>query len=92
MKIFEDYDKNTDVIFEIKKAELSEHYKVRLVFSDGTEQMVNFESFLKKSLHPSIRKYLDLTRFKSFKIVDGNLNWNDYDMIFPIADLYEGKL
>jgi hypothetical protein len=27
-----------------------------------------------------------------YKIVDGNLNWNDYDLIFPIEVLYEGKL
>ena len=44
------------------------------------------------SLHPSIRKYLDEARFKLFDIIDGNLNWNDYDMIFPVEDLYEGKI
>ena len=31
-------------------------------------------------------------KFKNYEIVDGNLNWNDYDLIFPIEDLYEGKL
>ncbi len=23
---------------------------------------------------------------------DGNLNWNDYDLIFPISDLYSGQI
>jgi hypothetical protein len=26
----------------------------------------------------------------NFKIVNGNLNWNDYEMIFPAWDLYRG--
>jgi hypothetical protein len=33
---------------------------------------------------------LDESKFKQFLILDGNLNWNDYDLIFPIADLYQG--
>ena len=48
--------------------------------------------FLESSLHPSIRKYLDESKFNEYKIVDGNLNWNDYDMIFPIEDLYQGRV
>jgi hypothetical protein len=36
--------------------------------------------------------YKDEKLFNSYKIIDGNLNWNDYDMIFPISDLYEGKI
>jgi len=47
---------------------------------------------LEASLHPSIRKYLDEAKFKDYQIVDGNLNWNDYALIFPIEDLHEGKL
>jgi len=47
---------------------------------------------LESSLHPSIRKYLDEDKFKTYQIVDGNLNWNDYDLIFPLEDLYQGKL
>jgi len=26
------------------------------------------------------------------KIEKGNLNWNDYDMIFPVTDLYENRI
>jgi len=35
---------------------------------------------------------LDPNRFQEYKLVDGNLNWNDYDMIFPLEDLYRGKI
>jgi len=54
------------------------------------ERLVDFKPFLFKSLHPSIKKYLNEGKFINFKIIDGNLNWNDYYLIFPVADLYEG--
>jgi len=92
MKIVVEYDQNIEKKKEINEAELNVYYKIKLIFSDGTEQIVDFGPFLEKSQHPSIRKYLELNRFKSFKVVDGNLNWNDYDLIFPIADLYEGRI
>jgi len=44
------------------------------------------------SLHPSIKKYLDESKFLQYEIVDGNLNWNNYDLIFPVDDLYQGKI
>jgi len=53
---------------------------------------VVFLSFLSKSLHPSIEKYLDEKQFSNFNLTDGNLNWNDYDLIFPILDLYPEKI
>jgi hypothetical protein len=92
MKIVVEYDQNIEKKIELKEAEFNGYYKIKLIFSDGTEQLVDFGTFLEKSQHPSIRKYLELNRFKSFKVVNGNLNWNDYDLIFPIADLYEGKI
>ena len=30
--------------------------------------------------------------FKGFEVVDGNLNWYDYEMIFPLKDLYQGEI
>ena len=92
MNIIKEYDKDNEKIFELREAEFEGYYKIKLFFSDGTFQLVDFGPFLEKSQHPSIRKYLDLDRFKNFKIIDGNLNWNDYDLIFPVADLYEGRI
>lgn len=92
MKITEEYiDYHTDSI-EIKAARYIGDFAIRVSFSDGFDRLVDFKPFLETSLHPSIRKYLDETNFKNYKIVNGNLNWNDYDMIFSIEDLYEGKL
>jgi hypothetical protein len=60
--------------------------------SDGKENLVDFKPFLSKSLHPSIKKYLDENMFSNFSLTDGNLNWNDYDLIFPLSDLYNGQI
>ncbi len=32
------------------------------------------------------------SEFIKYKIIDDNLNWGDYTMIFPVEDLYSGKL
>ena len=92
MKITEEYiDYNVDFI-EVESARYIGDYAIRVYFRDGFNRLVDFKPFLEASLHPSIRKYLDEGKFKEYQIVDGNLNWNDYDLIFPVYDLYEGKL
>jgi hypothetical protein len=83
---------NLDKPLTISNAKNLGNYHILIAFNDGVEKFVDFSDFISKSQHPSIKKYLDETLFGTFKIIDGNLNWNDYDMIFPIADLYEGKI
>ncbi len=79
---------NTEIIKAVYKSE----HKIQVYFHDGNKKTVDFHSFLAKSNHPSIKKYLDFNLFKTFQIVDGNLNWNDYDLIFLLADLYKGHI
>jgi len=81
-----------DMIIDIETAEYVESYQLRIQFSDGQERIVDFEPFLSKSLNPLIKKYLDLERFKNFTVEYGDLHWNDYDLCFPIADLYQGQI
>lgn len=92
MKIVEEYNSAFSDLIEIKSAEYIGNHVIRIIFNDGLNRLVDFTSFLETSYHPSIRKYLDENKFKAFVIVDGNLNWNDYDLIFPIYDLYQGKI
>lgn len=92
MKIVVDYNMDEVQIIRIDSARYLGDFAVRLQFNDGTDRLVDFKPFLIKSLHPSIKKYLDETYFSNFQIVDGNLNWNDYDLIFSIWDLYQGKI
>jgi len=67
-------------------------HKLRLYFSDGKEQIVDFGPFLKHSVHPEIRKFLSPKTFKQYTLEGGELMWGDFDLIFPIMDLYENNL
>lgn len=92
-----DYKKNKTGLKEgeavnIEYAEYLEEYKLQLRFSDDTKRVIDFGNFLNKSRNPLIRKYLDIEQFKNFTLEYGDLFWNDYDLCFPIADLYEGKI
>ncbi|QTA91353.1 DUF2442 domain-containing protein [Desulfonema magnum] len=80
------------IVINVTEAEYVSPYKIRLWFSDGAEQTVNFEPFLKKSHHPEIKKYLNQNLFKNFSIAHGRLDWNDYDLCFSMQDLYEGTV
>jgi hypothetical protein len=94
MKIIVEYKDTESGLSQMKidSAKYLSDYAIRLRFSDGNEKLVDFKPFLSKSLHPSITKYLDENKFSKFSLTDGNLNWNDYDMIFPISDLYKGQI
>jgi hypothetical protein len=81
-----------DWVVDITRAEHAEEYRLRLWFSDGKEQVVDFEPFLRHSLNPMIRKYLEPERFQRFTVEHGDLFWGDYELCFPIADLYEGRI
>jgi hypothetical protein len=83
---------DNEKIVAITYAEYLSGYRVRLRFNDGKEQILNFESFLRHARHPMIRKYLDLEKFKRFSLEYGDLVWNDYELCFPIADLYAGNI
>ena len=79
-------------VIDIAHAERSSGYKLKLSFSDGVERMIDFEPFLRRSRNPMIRAYLDPQKFANFRIEYGNLIWDDYELCFPIADLYENNI
>ena len=80
------------MIIAVEDAEYINKYRLNLKFSDGTERTVDFGKFLSNSLNPMIRNYLDTEKFREFTLENGDLFWNDYDLCFPIADLYEGNI
>ncbi len=43
-------------------------------------------------MHPDIRKYQNKKLFKHFKVEHGDVEWNDYELVFPIYDLYQGVI
>lgn len=76
----------------ITNAEYLGNYNIRIKFSDGEIRAVDFGDFLKKARNPMTKKYLDESLFKKYSILYGDLVWNDYELCFPIYDLYQGKL
>ncbi|MDR0830860.1 MAG: DUF2442 domain-containing protein [Prevotellaceae bacterium] len=93
MKISVEYDNlQTDTLCKVVNAKHIKNYMLDIQFSNGKKNKVNFRNFLKKSQHPSIRKYLDIDKFNNFEIKNGNVNWNNYDLIFPIEDLLAQKI
>ncbi len=94
MKIIVDYKESKSGLnpLKIESAKYLSDFAIRIKFNDGNERLVDFKPFLSKSLHPSIQKYLDENKFSNFSLTDGNLNWNDYDLIFPLSDLYNGQI
>jgi hypothetical protein len=76
----------------IENAKYVEDYKIYLKFNDGKESTVDFREFIEKSNHPDIKKYSDKKLFSKFNLEYGDIEWNDYELAFPIYDLYKGQI
>lgn len=93
----ENYGSSVEILAEeplisIEQAVYDGDYRIRLFFNDGSEQTVDFAPFFMASKNPQIRKYLDPQRFQHFTVEYGDLLWEDYDLCFPIADLYDNNI
>jgi hypothetical protein len=82
---------NSSVI-NVVTAEQVGDCQIRLGFDDDAVQIVDFKPFLSRSQHPDIRSYLDAARFATFRIEYGELVWGDYELCFPVIDLYRNQL
>jgi len=80
------------MVISITNATYVENYIIKLNFDDGKTIEMDFGPFLKKSLNPMTTQFLDILKFKNFRIDYGDLVWGDYEMCFPIWDLFEGKI
>lgn len=80
------------MVISIQKAEYKGDYKINFLFSDGVEKSIDFSTFLKNAKNPMTKKYLDKKLFQSFSLEFGDINWNDFEMCFPLWDLHEGKI
>lgn len=82
----------TPAILNIVAAEQVGDFRIRLQFNDGAEQTIDFKPFLTHALHPDIRAWLDPARFAIFRIEYGELIWGDFDLCFPMIDLYRNQI
>ncbi|MFA5242809.1 MAG: hypothetical protein WC392_10605 [Sulfuricella sp.] len=82
----------TTTAINIVTAEQVGDFRIRLGFNDSTEQTVDFKPFLTHALHPDIRAWLDPARFATYRLEYGELVWGDYDLCFPVIDLYRNQI
>jgi len=80
------------MVISIDKAEYIGEYKIKFIFSDRVERLIDFSSFLINAKNAMTKKYLNKQLFKKYSIEYGDIIWNDYEMCFPIWDLHEGKI
>ena len=93
MRIIERYTKQPEQDnLSIIEASYIGDFAIRLTFNDGHKKLVDFKPFLEQARHPAIKRYLNEEHFKGFQIKDGNLDWYDFDMCFPILDLYKNTI
>lgn len=79
-------------LITIHKVKYLGDYVLGLTFSDSTYREISFKYFLFNTKNPMTTKYQDESQFTSFNLDYGDLNWNDYELCFPISDLYKGKI
>ncbi|MBF0299320.1 MAG: DUF2442 domain-containing protein [Oligoflexia bacterium] len=80
------------LIFQITNVSYIKNYKLKIVFSDGHTSIVDFEEFICTSNNQDIIKYKNKKIFCRFNFKNGDLMWGDFEMIFPLIDLYKGKI
>ena len=76
----------------VKRARHKIGHILEIEFSDGHAENIDFAPFIFSANHPDYEKYKSISEFIKFDIVDGNLNWDDYTMIFPVEDLYRNNI
>ena len=77
----------------VRDAKYKEDYLLEIIFADNKKKIVDFGEFLQTHSHPQYNRYKKIENFKKFKIENGNVVWGkNWDMIFPVYDLYKGKI
>ena len=92
MRIIDETANSSGPIYHVIRAAPVGDYRLQIDFSDGVSHTVDFYPFLTEAWNPVFKKYLEQKHFKNFVIKGGNLNWNNYEMIFPVAHLHSGVI
>ena len=78
---------------QVVHIECFENLTVRLCFSDHTEKIIDIGNFIATHPHPQYNKYKEWKNFKKAAIENGNVVWGkNWDLIFPIEQLYNGVI
>jgi hypothetical protein len=78
---------------EVKEAHYVDGYRLFIGFNNGKNRIVDFKPFLDTVEDGYLGKYKKTENFKNFNIASGNVVWGkDWDLIFPVTQLYSGKI
>ena len=79
---------------KIRNAKYINGYNIKFVFSDGREQFVNFESYLKTQSHPQHKRFCEIDNFRNFRIDNSDaIVWGqNWDLCFDVDNLYNNDL
>ena len=75
----------------IKQATYLADYRIKVLFDDGTSRDIDLYGFLSQSRLPIIRQYLDLDKFRQFRVEDGTLAWGDTEFDLNPINIYKGQ-
>ena len=75
----------------IKQATYLADYRIKVLFDDGTSRDIDLYGFLSQSRLPIIRQYLDLDKFRQFRVEDGTLAWGDNELDLNPINIYKGQ-
>ena len=79
------------MVISILQTEYLGDYKIRFYFSDDIHKK-DFKDFIMYAKNPMTQKYQDEKLFKHFSTEYGDIQCYDFEMCFPIWDLYQGKI
>ncbi len=79
-------------ILSVVSAKYVNKLRLEVSFNDGLIQIIDFADFLQQTKLPDLKKFRKASSFKNFKIINGNVMWGDFEMIFPVEDLYKNKI
>jgi hypothetical protein len=82
----------TGITVQVVAVKVLGGYRLSLTFSDGHVSTIDFGPFLRASQNPETRRFLSIRRFRAFALLHGSIVWGDYEMCFPVEDLYKGRI
>lgn len=78
------------MIVSIIKANYKGDFRIEFCFSDNTHKTIDFKDFIMNAKNPMTKKYQNEDLFKKYSIQYGDIQWNDFELCFPVWDLYQG--
>ena len=85
--------KNKQENIQVVEAVYLRRYEVLILFNNNRMKIVDFASAIAKCAKGYYSRYADKKNFSKFHIEDGNIVWGkNWDLIFPVQDIFSGRV